>query len=1204
MSLFKKHSVSTNRKTLFSRKRSAVEIVRIGKDFFLPNSSILMPAGPGTNNTADEIKKAAEKKEGILSLAAVFNQLWQDPRNRLVIAGFADDSDNDCDIPKRFALGQKRANSVLDLLQGRKEIWGRDSASGHRIEDYKRILRHIHLSLGWNCDPGAVDNSWNDATHTATKNFVLKYKALHVDPDKGIKASYPENLSRSLYDQIKDDSDHKWTKPMWRAVYDLYYVELGRVLQRTPKQIKDRRLIPTWFISSHEKTVGCGPSFPLEKAGSKEKKKNKYKADPFRGVEVLLFKQDELPGKKEAGKMRLKCPAKTDAPHKAKQCPIYYGYHFTASYLDLAHVAAIPYHLKFTYYDRVHKKVKEVPNGVVFEVHDVVKKGSTVTKNKVDTVSTYHAGVHTLKIPDNPDRTSVSFRFKAIDTSDATKQLWVYSKDKDTAPKIVSKKKSEVDALAYKDRIKYYDLPKEWSSENYWTRYKEGNTAKGERFEKTIKDKLKLKPFAGKKDSKADNPLTFSLDDVVLVDENGKQNINDNANTGHPKDQDKDGNPVALSDNSRITIFHINDSNLVVYKPETDDPYFSQNKFKANLIADCPTEARMVVFCGDFYGITDKRAGQTPATFKPAKKQIKGCRAAYVKDATSHLTMSISSSGAVAPYLYFAKSTGHFDLIYVHNGCVVDEPDNIKVRSYLIIYWNGRFVKSGAGVTDDEVKTFAKEGLINSKTRWESKGYTIEPQTLDAQSKGKVQIKPVFHFEAKKPNAGGETKCDVEITGDSTDGEMGYDESKMFKGNYEPVDEYGRGTQTDYDGKDYEDLVLAHELGHATGKDDEYEYTGGEVYTAQDNYFGQYYPGMPYHFDQGSMMNKTEAPRMKQLWFMVNRLNDATKLDAELKPLLNETQYRLVHRFTKAATNRVFKYFLAASPNDYRDIHTPFKTGNSAYTRYKPAVPDKPVTATHALIPGQPAVSSKGNFSLNLYKLGEDELSWDIQIGGAHQNFAFDGILAVYIKLAFRFSDYKYRTAPSPGHPLGEVKEKKWTDAGAPDKDTLMNAVKAKIKTLNGRFYLENDGTATDFRRTYIFFFPVALDLEAVAAKAIADDPASAAADFARAHYTIDVIYSNNALVPKPTSYNSIEIGNSVSPEWIARYIFGQDSSWIGAAVNYKGKDATLAGTNKKVRTIASGTAIAYQNSDLDFLKEWIRSELGDETFELRGSAP
>lgn len=70
------------------------------------------------------------------------------------------------------------------------------------------------------------------------------------------------------------------------------------------------------------------------------------------------------------------------------------------------------------------------------------------------------------------------------------------------------------------------------------------------------------------------------------------------------------------------------------------------------------------------------------------------------------------------------------------------------------------------------------------------------------------------------------------------------------------------------DDKTYKCYTMAHELGHASGFDDEYLEAIEEDsrLTPILPRFEQWYKGMPYSIDKNSMMNTNRAPRLRHFW--------------------------------------------------------------------------------------------------------------------------------------------------------------------------------------------------------------------------------------------------------------------------------------------------------------------------------------------------
>jgi hypothetical protein len=1172
----------THTKVVLALNRKSVDIIEFSKGLFNKESPVLMPgklgSEDGSTNMIDD-GLALFKKEGIIALAAAYKQFEFDSRKRMIIAAHTNDDGGN--TKKHFELSELRARNVLYLLTGQKLAWAKMCAENHKIEDFQRITWYFWFARGddWDYNLGNIDNKWDDDNSLEIiKGFLGKYDEDH----KSI-------TSDALLERIKDEK--KWPQKVWEAVFDLYREEICTALgikPKTGKKIPDVKKIPTKslrFVNSKKKFVACGESFPFDELSggdkNKESNKNPYHYDKYRRVEILFFYVDEAPGYMKNYKFprrRFICPAGENDKPKSNICPIWYKNHITANYIDPAKdLKRIAYHLKFTYYDRTKTRkgaptVRDVPERLDVEAYHYETPGTLASKKQIKTITKYHNGVYTVKLDDDPARKTIHFEFNTKVAGATPKSKWIYTKDRNSTPEMVEKTDSDMKDIytiptSFEEWLKYYDLPKEWSSENYWTVCKVGKKKHEGRFEDVIKKKLKIKPYPPKeKTTKASQPLVFSLDDIVLVKANGKQDI---------KDKDDADGSEDLSDKSRISLLHVVGRNLELYKPrDKEAPYFSKIAFKdnkENLITDVPPNTRLIIFANDFYSVYNKRAGQTAGTFDPTKatKEIKGCRAAMIGDADSHATLIVPDPGPPAVdswnaphYRYFARGTGNFELHYIHNGCKIAESGRmkVKVRSFLLVYWNGRFkhhryapvagnknIKNvSVNFLKGRVKKFEKQGMTNAKNRWDSKGYVFEPKSYHAQNKGKLQIKPVFFFEAKEKDRGGKHKCEVEIHNDFGKNEMGINGCWMSYKSYAVYDYLKVGKYKDIDGKTYKTLTMAHELSHGLGKDDEYSYeywrnvaAGSRFYIADDGGYSQYYLGMPYQIDKGSMMVTNRAPRMKQLWYFVNMVNDAAEAGGKLNGLLDRAVYEMAHHFNRKP--RHLYYFLTKAPNDYRDFCKPHKTGRGENT-------------------------GVGKLDFALYMLGDDEMARMLKIGGKRKNFPFDGIVSVFVKVSLEFQD---GTAGS------------WW-AGGKAKKILSNWTKALKNELNqtGRFYLERTPAAGVFKRIYVHFFPCIGYWSGDAVE--------------KAHYKIAIkLDGNNNVTARtaevaanpgagtPRTPPTLEVNNLASRRWVAKYILIADPTGANAG------------------NVAKITA-----NDLLFIRNWVASELGvaNNTYRIKTS--
>ena len=742
------------------------------------------------------------------------------------------------------------------------------------------------------------------------------------------------------------------------------------------------------------------------------------------------------------------------------------------------------------------------------------------------------------------------------DVEAAKFDFFLYTKNKDAEPKLVTRSKIEQDnkdkdnkgipweKLDFLKARHYYDLPVKWSSRNYWTRYN-NSINKGGFFGEVMKNKVKLYPFDRDEAKRADKtkPLLFSFDDVVLVKSDGSQVI---------KDKDASDNSINLKadtagkkDGSRLSLFHIKevtagkkDFDLVLHDPEdAKAPYFSKvnaasANFEKNYISNVPKNARMVAFANDFYAVYKKRTAQKNEPFDPAK-HARGCRAAMSNDRDCYFGEKFENDPNPYPHnYYFAKDTGNFELHYIHNGSPLEGPDNLKMRSFLLVCWSGRFkLKDYIGNTDtdadgnlkhrpdvhvmvqNDVKKFETEGMRNAKQRWEDKGYSIEPSTTVAPAKScHIQIKPVFFFEGKKNACGGKEKCAVTISNDTKAGSMGIHTSHMYRLDYK-IRNYlfspGKGLVKDIDGKAYETLVVAHELGHAKGKDDDYAY---------HHKFDQYYLGMPYQFDIGSMMKDNRALRMRHFNNFLNWINDVSQKDPGLKRHLKQNQFELVHRFG----GNTLRYSL---PGATRDVNKPYKKKRGYNLK-------------------------TGSVDFALYKIGKGETAYNLPIKGVKPKppkDPFDGILVVFIKIGITFKN------GSAGA---------WTGR---DKWDFRWGLQNILTGLTGRFYLESEAEHA-FKRIYLTLFPICVE--------------RTGAD-ADAHYDIEVTLNDSSSISHRAG-KALFVGNEVNKNWIANYILGDDDNAFVAFFKW-----TLG-------------FWSLGDDEVEFARNWVRNKLGDDTIEIK----
>lgn len=503
----------------------------------------------------------------------------------------------------------------------------------------------------------------------------------------------------------------------------------------------------------------------------------------------------------------------------------------------------------------------------------------------------------------------------------------------------------------------YYDLPVAWSSRNYWTRH-DNRMDRGERYQKVMRETLKLFPFDAdaQKRARADNPLIFSLDDIVLARTNRNPNISD---------QGPDGSALALNEHSRYALFHIdhdtqetvagaqkNMRRLKIHEPETDQPVFTNTAFKENLITRTPGHARAVCFCNGFYDIGNKRSRSSDPGFDWGRGHVAGARLAILNDPDLHLHQSINGgSAADRNNAYALNNCGNCELHYLHNCAELDG----KPLGYLFVYWSCRLeagnrdpwnrpmVPGGAA----DIANHRKHGMTNAMARL-NKDYLIEKHS----GLSDMFIRPYHYMEAKSDTNGGPHKAMVNIVDETgawmtlTNAQLrlrDYQNDPNYFGNPDP-----HNNLADTDGGTYQVLTNHHEMGHATGNWDDYLYDCedlGQSWFGLPRYDQPYTAeGGPYSCDILSRMNTNRTPRLRNFWKFVCWLNDEAKSGRRLEPLLGQTRFRITFQGTSHRHEFELK-------EDYRNVAQAAKTGRNV------------------------VINHHANAGLLLYKLGDDEFS-------------------------------------------------------------------------------------------------------------------------------------------------------------------------------------------------------------------------------------
>jgi hypothetical protein len=132
---------------------------------FHNGSALLLPEDPAGSKEGDSSSQEQKKVNGVAALALVYRQFEEDPKKRLLITGHDDTNGK---AREGFAISKLRAEGILYLLTGKKDLWVKHASSNHSIKDYQQILKFYRFKRGWDCDPGEIDGVWGKKTERAT----------------------------------------------------------------------------------------------------------------------------------------------------------------------------------------------------------------------------------------------------------------------------------------------------------------------------------------------------------------------------------------------------------------------------------------------------------------------------------------------------------------------------------------------------------------------------------------------------------------------------------------------------------------------------------------------------------------------------------------------------------------------------------------------------------------------------------------------------------------------------------------------------------------------------------------------------------------------------------------------------------------------------------------------------------------------------
>lgn len=281
-------SIGTGQSHTFQLAPLRAQLIEMEDAHFHLDSAVLLPDWAGDPQLVGD----GGRTTGLAVLAACLVQARDNPEQKLLAAGHTDTSGGE---GHNVALSEARAENVAAALKGDKAAWVDIAKRQHRVEDYQRVLKWIAWLWGWPCDPGPIDGDHGNGTTAAVKAFQ------HL-------------AGEELQRDIAVDGDVG--EQTWGAIFDIYMLVLGDMLDVDPDGLRELQAGVTW----HDKpTVGCGESFPIEGRGI-----DGMRSATNRRVELLFFDPGEQP--------TLACHASPGACTK-EQCDLYAPGAYQTSYL-------------------------------------------------------------------------------------------------------------------------------------------------------------------------------------------------------------------------------------------------------------------------------------------------------------------------------------------------------------------------------------------------------------------------------------------------------------------------------------------------------------------------------------------------------------------------------------------------------------------------------------------------------------------------------------------------------------------------------------------------------------------------------------------------------------------------------------------------------------------------------------------------------
>jgi len=270
--------------------RPPVRILELEDVNFHHNSAVIMPdygvSEEGEVEDSDEDASGTDDQAvlpGLSAIVACLRYAKCETEMRLLVIGHTDTSGEPA---YNLDLSRLRARATVALLTGDRDEWVEVCGAKSKTEDYQQILKWIARTQGFACDPGEVDGVHGSKTTEAVKGFQRSYNDWEDDSKQE--------------DEIKVDG--VVGRQTWGAIFDIYSDTLEVLLGvDEDAELQEYRDALQW-VDDGNRFFGCGEHKPIE-----EPEKPNFRSETNRRVEMLFFKQDELPELPDDCDFSVKC---------------------------------------------------------------------------------------------------------------------------------------------------------------------------------------------------------------------------------------------------------------------------------------------------------------------------------------------------------------------------------------------------------------------------------------------------------------------------------------------------------------------------------------------------------------------------------------------------------------------------------------------------------------------------------------------------------------------------------------------------------------------------------------------------------------------------------------------------------------------------------------------------------------------------------